>query len=104
MSAYIPYGVYWSTPFAKWQGSLAHLNALPLAAAVGKQALAARGFDMAQIDLAILGLTNPQKGSFYGLPSLLFGILKNCGIQYSFFHSLQRIRNRIHAYHQHLTF
>ncbi|WP_394790812.1 thiolase family protein [Rhodoferax sp.] len=68
MSAYIPYGIYWSTPFAKWQGSLANLNALPLAAAVGKQALAARGFDMAQIDLAILGLTNPQKGSFYGLP------------------------------------
>ena len=55
MSAYIPYGVYWSTPFAKWQGSLANLNALPLAAAVGKQALVARGYDMAQIDLAILG-------------------------------------------------
>nr|WP_315190249.1 thiolase family protein [uncultured Albidiferax sp.] len=81
MSAYIPYGVYWSTPFAKWQGSLAHLNALPLAAAVGKQALAARGFDMAQIDLAILGLTNPQKGSFYGLPYVtgLMGIDRVAG-------------------------
>ncbi|MDO8768850.1 MAG: thiolase family protein [Burkholderiaceae bacterium] len=68
MQAYIPYGIYWSSPFAKWQGSLANLNALPLAANVGKQALAARGYDMSQIDLAILGLTNPQKGSFYGLP------------------------------------
>jgi acetyl-CoA acetyltransferase len=68
MQAYIPYGIYWSSPFAKWQGALANLNALPLAASVGKQALAARGFDMAQIDLAILGITNPQKGSFYGLP------------------------------------
>ena len=68
MHAYIPYGIYWSTPFAKWQGSLANLNALPLAAAVGKQALAARGFDAKQIDLGLLGMTNPQKGSFYGLP------------------------------------
>ena len=68
MQAYIPYGIYWSSPFAKWQGALANLNALPLAAYTGKQALAARGYDMAQIDLAILGLTNPQKGSFYGLP------------------------------------
>ena len=68
MQAFIPYGLYWSTPFAKWQGSLANLNALPLAAQVGKQAMAARGFDLAHVDLAILGLTNPQKGSFYGLP------------------------------------
>ncbi len=68
MQAFIPYGMYWSTPFAKWQGSLANLNALPLAAQVGKTAMAARGFDLDQVDLAILGMTNPQKGSFYGLP------------------------------------
>jgi acetyl-CoA acetyltransferase len=68
MNAFIPYGLYWSTPFAKWQGSLANMNALPLAAKVGQQALAARGVDTAQIDLGILGITNPQKGSFYGLP------------------------------------
>ncbi|MDZ7926792.1 MAG: thiolase family protein [Agrobacterium sp.] len=67
-NAFIPYGIYWSSPFAKWQGTLANLNALPLAAAVGKQALAARGYDLAAVDLAILGITNPQKGSFYGLP------------------------------------
>lgn len=68
MRACIPYGIYWSTPFAKWQGSLANMNALPLAAQVGKQALAARGFDLARLDLSILGITNPQKSSFYGLP------------------------------------
>ena len=68
MNAFIPYGIYWSSPFAKWQGTLANLNALPLAAAVGKQALAARGYDLTAVDLAILGITNPQKGSFYGLP------------------------------------
>jgi acetyl-CoA acetyltransferase family protein len=68
MQAYIPYGIYWSTPFAKWQGSLANMNALQLAANVGKQALETRGMDLSQIDSAILGITNPQKGSFYGLP------------------------------------
>jgi acetyl-CoA acetyltransferase family protein len=66
--AFIPYGLYWSTPFAKWQGALAHLNSLRLAAHVGKQALEAKQFPMDRIDHAILGMTNPQHGSFYGLP------------------------------------
>jgi len=66
--AFIPYGQYWSTPFAKWQGSIAHLNSLRLAANTGKQALEARKFPMERIDLGILGHTNPQLGSFYGLP------------------------------------
>ncbi len=69
-NAYIPYGIYWSTPFAKWQGSIAHLNSVRLAAACGKQALEARRFPMDEIDLGILGITNPQLGSFYGLPWL----------------------------------
>lgn len=81
MQAFIPYGIYWSTPFAKWQGALSTMNALPLAAAVGKQALQARGFDLAQTDLGILGITNPQKGSFYGLPYVtgLMGIDRVAG-------------------------
>lgn len=79
--AFIPYGLYWSTPFAKWQGSLANLNALPLVAQVAKQALAARNFDTAQVDLGVLGMTNPQKGSFYGLPYVtgLMGIDRIAG-------------------------
>jgi len=68
MSTFIPYGAYWSTPFAKWQGSLAHLNALQLAAVCGRSALETRNFPMAAIDLGILGVTNPQVGGFYGLP------------------------------------
>ena len=68
MSAWIPYGAYWSTPFAKWQGSLAHLNPLVLVAQSGQRALANRRFPLDAIDLAILGHTNPCKGSFYGLP------------------------------------
>ena len=66
--AFIPYGIYWSTPFAKWQGPIGHLNSLRLAANVGKQALDAKHFPMDRIDLGILGVTNPQHGVFYGLP------------------------------------
>ncbi|MDP1612196.1 MAG: thiolase family protein [Sulfuritalea sp.] len=66
--AFIPYGMYWSTPFAKWQGSIGHLNSLRLVANTGKQALAAKNFPTERIDLGILGHTNPQLGSFYGLP------------------------------------
>lgn len=66
--AFIPYGIYWSTPFAKWQGSLAHLHSLKLAANVAKQSLQSKQFPVERIDLGVLGLTNPQPSSFYGLP------------------------------------
>ena len=66
--AFIPYGAYWSTPFAKWQGALANLHSLKLVARTGKAVLKAKKFPQDAIDLAILGITNPQKSSFYGLP------------------------------------
>jgi acetyl-CoA acetyltransferase family protein len=69
-NAFIPYGVYWSTPFAKWQGSIAHLNSVKLAANCAKRMLDERKVDGKLIDLGILGITNPQLGSFYGLPWL----------------------------------
>jgi acetyl-CoA acetyltransferase family protein len=65
---FIPYGAYWSTPFAKWQGALANLNSIRLAAEVGRSFLEAKRIPKARIDLGILGITNPQPGSFYGLP------------------------------------
>lgn len=68
--AYIPYGAYWSTPFARWQGALSHLHSLTFAADVAKRAIAKRGLDMAAIDFGVLGMTVPQKGCFYGLPWL----------------------------------
>jgi acetyl-CoA acetyltransferase family protein len=67
----IPYGAYWSTPFARWQGSLAHLHSLQFAAHVAKAALARRGIDPAVFDHGVLGLSVPQRGSFYGLPWLM---------------------------------
>ena len=33
---YIPYGAYWSTPFARWQGYFAHLHALKFGASTAK--------------------------------------------------------------------
>src|SRR5512140_2992482 len=67
-NAFIPYGIYWSTPFAKWQGALAHLHSLKLAANGGRQLLQSKNFPMEAIDLGVLGITNPQPSSFYGLP------------------------------------
>ncbi len=67
-NVYVPYGAYWSTPFAKWQGSLQHLHSLKFAAHVAKEALEDRDIDPNSFDHAALGTTTPQKSSFYGLP------------------------------------
>lgn len=67
----IPYGAYWSTPFARWQGSLAHLHSLRFAAWVARDALARRSLDVSVFDHGVLGMTVPQQGSFYGLPWLM---------------------------------
>ena len=64
----IPYGCYWSTPFARWQGSFAGLHAIEFAAHVTKNELAKRSIEPQIFDYAVLGLSVPQKHSFYGLP------------------------------------
>ncbi len=69
--AEIPYGNYWSSPFAKWQGSLASLHSLKFAAHVAKDELARRNVPVESFDYGVLGVTTPQKGSFYGLPWLM---------------------------------
>ena len=69
--AEIPYGAYWSTPFARWQGSLAHLNAVEFAAHVAKAELARRKIDPAIFDYGVLGLSVPQRHSFFGAPWLM---------------------------------
>jgi len=68
--AEIPYGAYWSTPFARWQGSLAHLHSIEFAAHVAKQELAKRKIDPKLFDYGVLGFSVPQKHAFYGLPWL----------------------------------
>ncbi len=70
-AAEIPYGAYWSTPFARWQGSLSHLHSLKFAAHVAKRELARRDIDPQVFDFGVLGTTRPERGSFYGLPWLM---------------------------------
>src|SRR5262249_5026183 len=67
----IPYGCYWCTPFARWQGAFAHLHSLRFAAHVAREELAQRRLDGRAFDYGVLGMTRPERGSFYGLPWLM---------------------------------
>jgi acetyl-CoA acetyltransferase len=69
-TAEIPYGAYWSTPFARWQGAFSNLHSIEFAAFVTKAELARRRIPTDTIDHGVLGLSVPQKQSFYGLPWL----------------------------------
>lgn len=69
--AHIPYGAYWSTPFARWQGSFAHLHSVQFAAHVAKAELAKRNIPGSVFDYGVLGTSVPQKHAFFGLPWLM---------------------------------
>ena len=66
--SFIPYGSGWSTPFVKWQGSLAGLHPLKLAAECAARALARRNLSPQVIDQIVLGWTVPSPQCFYGAP------------------------------------
>jgi acetyl-CoA acetyltransferase family protein len=68
--AEIPYGAYWSTPFARWQGAFSNLHAVEFAAFVVKGELARRQIPADTFDHGVMGFSVPQKQSFYGLPWL----------------------------------
>lgn len=70
----IPYGAYWSTPFAKWQGSLQHLHSMKFAAHVAKAELKKRDIAPGAFDFGVLGMTLAQFQSFYGAPWPLYEI------------------------------
>src|SRR5471032_517437 len=69
--AEIPYGAYWSTPFARWQGSFANLHSVEFAAHVARKELAKRKIDPKYFDYGVLAISVPQKHSFFGLPWLM---------------------------------
>lgn len=60
----------WSSPFVRWQGSLANVTSTDVAAAVTRSALAARGVDTTGIEGLVVGQTIPQPNSFYLAPWL----------------------------------
>jgi acetyl-CoA acetyltransferase len=68
--SYVPHGGYWSTPFCRWQGSFAHLNAVPFAAEIASRALREREIPPETFDGLYFGITVPQMHGFYGAPWL----------------------------------
>jgi acetyl-CoA acetyltransferase len=66
----IPAGMAWSSPFAKWQGALAEVHSIDLAADVTGRALAERKIEAGQVTGLVLGWTVPQRDIFYGAPTL----------------------------------
>ncbi|MDY7034773.1 MAG: thiolase family protein [Thermodesulfobacteriota bacterium] len=64
--AFIPYGGYYSTPFSRWQGSMASENAIILAANTSKRWLAEKDWDPGIFDYLFLGITIGQPRWFYG--------------------------------------
>ena len=66
--AYIPYGGYWSSPFAKWQGSFANLHAIELVAETTKKFMEMRGISPEIFENLYFGQTIPQTMCFYGGP------------------------------------
>jgi acetyl-CoA acetyltransferase len=66
--AYIPYGGYFSSPFSRWQGTLANENSITLGAATAKRWLEQKQWDPKIIDYVYLGITVHQLAGFYGGP------------------------------------
>ena len=64
--AFIPYKGYYSTPFARWQGSLANENAIILGSDTSKRWLAEKKWDAKMFDYIFLGITIGQNYVFYG--------------------------------------
>ncbi len=69
-NAYIPYGGYWSSPFCRWQGSLAGFHSIELAAQVGRGFLERSEIPAEMFDGVVLGTTVTQRHGFYGAPWL----------------------------------
>lgn len=67
---FIPYGSYWCSPFARWQGSFANLHTIKFAADVARKALEARNISPKTFSNVYLGMTIPATSSFYGAPWL----------------------------------
>ncbi|MGD0399659.1 MAG: thiolase family protein [Syntrophobacteraceae bacterium] len=67
-NAYIPFRGYYSTPFSRWQGSMAAQNSIILAADTSKRWLAGKNWDPKMFDYLFLGITIGQPKWFYGSP------------------------------------
>jgi len=66
--AYIPYRGYYSSPFSRWQGSLANENSIELGAGTAKRWLAEKKIDSGVFDYLVFGKTIGQHYTFYSSP------------------------------------
>lgn len=64
-NVFIPYRGYYSTPFCRWQGSMANENAITFGAETTKRWLAKKGWDPDMFDYSIFGNTIGQHRQFY---------------------------------------
>lgn len=65
---FVPYGGYWSTPFARWQGGLSEHHSIRLAGQVAADVLAYRDIAPESFDGVVLGMTVTQRYGFYAAP------------------------------------
>jgi acetyl-CoA acetyltransferase family protein len=63
--AFIPYKGYYSTPFCRWQGTMANENAISLAANTGHRWLTKNNVDPTILDYMYFGITVAQHHLFY---------------------------------------
>ena len=66
--AYIPYRGYYSTPFVRWQGSLANEHSIVLGANTSRRFFESKGWDPKMIEYVLVGSTVYQKQWFYSGP------------------------------------
>jgi acetyl-CoA acetyltransferase len=80
--AFIPYRGYYSTPFVRWQGSLANEHSIILGANTSRRFFESRGWDPRKVDYVIVGSTVYQKQWFYSGPwaSALMGAVGAPGL------------------------
>ncbi|WP_300463913.1 thiolase family protein [Desulfobacula sp.] len=83
--AFIPYKGYYSSPFSKWQGSLANENSIVLGSQTAKSWLETKDIRPDTFDYLILGVTVGQPHMFYGGPwtSALIGAQDIPGVMIS---------------------
>jgi acetyl-CoA acetyltransferase len=63
--AYIPYNGYYSSPFCRWQGSMANENAIVLGARTARSWMLKKGYDPMILDYLYYGITIAQHHMFY---------------------------------------
>ncbi len=83
--AFIPYKGYYSTPFSRWQGSMANENSIVLAGNTAKRWFAEKKWETDFLDYLIFGITISQHHQFYSSPwaAALMGAGEIPGMQIS---------------------